>query len=458
MILARLLSPQDYGLIGMVTPVTGFLRIFREAGLHTATVQREQITQELISTVFWINLALGVALTLVLIPIASGLVAFYDEPRLYGITLALAATFTIEAATAQHQALLRRAMRFKVQAAIDIAAMVVGVGTGIGMALNGFDYWSLVGMQIALSLTTAFGTWLAQPWRPGLPRRGSGVGAMVRFGGFVTGANVFNYIFRNADNVLIGWRWGAAPLGLYQKAYGLLMLPITQVNAPISSVAVATLSRLQAEPARQRRYFIGGYTIVASISLPIVVGAALFAPDIVHFVLGEEWLAAVPVFQLLAPAALIGALLNPLGWMFISSGRADRQFRGAVVWCILTVAAFAIGLRHGPEGVAVGYSIVSAILALPLCCYALHGTPVRVSDLGIALLRPVGAVAAAGFLMWLIKPFFPADVPAAVRAIGGCAGLLALYAVLLLGVLRQWASYRDLLQHVLPGKKEAATP
>jgi PST family polysaccharide transporter len=278
---------------------------------------------------------------------------------------------------------------------------------------------------------------------------------MARFGRLVTGANLLNYIFRNADNVLIGWRFGPESLGLYQKAYGLLLLPINQVNGPIGNVATVTLSRLQSDPERLRRYFIGGYTVIASLVLPIVTGATLFSSDIIRFVLGEKWTAATPIFQFLAPAALLGALQNPLGWLYISLGRADRQLRCAAVWCSLVVAAFVVGLKYGPEGVAIAYSGISIVLALPLCLYGLHGTPVRLRDLGQAMLRPVLAVVIAGSAMWLLKLTLPADRPAAIGAIGGCLGLVALYAFLLLVVFRQWSLYRDLVPHLFQRRKTA---
>lgn len=457
LVLARLLSPYEYGLVGMVAPVLGFLRVFRDAGLYIATIQREKVTPELMSTVFWLNLVIGLAVTVLLIPLAWGLVKFYNIPELRGITLALAIAFALDAVMSQHQALLRRAMRFKTQAIIDITGLLAGVATGIGMAIHGCGYWSLIGLQAATSTVGAIGVFLAEPWLPGWPQRGTGAGTMARFGRLVTGANLLNYIFRNADNVLIGWRFGPEPLGLYQKAYGLLMLPINQVNAPIGNVAIVTLSRLQTDPERLRRYFIGGYTVIASLALPIVTGATLFASDIIRFVLGEKWTAAIPIFQFLAPAALIGALLNPFGWLYISLGRADRQLRCAVVWCTLVVAAFFAGLRYGPEGVAIAYSGISVVLALPICLYGLHGTPIRLRDLGEVLLRPALAVVLAGGAMWALKLTLPAERPAAIGAIGGCLGLVALYAFLLLVVFRQWSLYRDLVPHIFQRRKTART-
>jgi len=451
-VLARLLSPGDYGLVGMVVAVTGFLGLVKDSGLSMATVQRETVTRELISTVFWINIALGVAITLLCGLLAPGLVAFYREPRLYWITVALATTFVIDAAGAQHAALLRRQMRLKAVAAIDTLANVAGVAAGIGFAVAGFGYWALVAMQITRTAVGTVAAWIAEPWRPGRPRRRIGAGSMLRFGGYLTGTHLLGYGFRNADNVLIGWYWGANSLGLYQKAYSLLMLPISQVNAPFGSVAVATLSRIQSNPERQRRVFVRGYMHAASIILPIVVASTIFSSDIIRFVLGEQWTSAAGIFRLLAPAALIGALLSPVGWLFIAFGHTRQQLIASLVWTPVMILAFAVGLPYGPEGVAIAYSVTSLILAVPLCYYAVRGTSVRVSDMLLALKFPVIAGGAAGIVGVLLEANIPDGASASVRAIGGTFAVVCVYAFVLLIALRQWPVYRDLLQHMFPGR------
>lgn len=452
MIMARLLTPADFGLVGMVMAVTAVLTLVRDSGLSTATVQRDVITRELISTVFWINIAFGVAAAIICAAITPVLVAFYREPELYWITPAIASTFLVDAAGAQHVALLRRQMRLKAVAAIDVTSNIIGMAVGIVMAWYRFGYWSLVGVRIATTIAATLMAWILESWRPGLPRRRTGVADMMKFGGNLTGVGLMNYAFRNVDNILIGWYWGAGPLGFYQKAYSLLMLPINQVNGPISGVAVATLSRIQSDRERQRRYFIGGYELAASIILPIVAGVTVFAEEVIGFVLGSQWTAAATIFRYLAPAALIGALLNPFGWLFVATGRADRQLRAGLVWAPVVVLGFALGLSHGPEGVAIGYSITSALLAIPLCIYAVHGTGVRPMDVAKALRYPVIAGIAAGIFGWALKSSLPETLPVGVRAIAGCALVGAFYLLVFLVVLRQWTPYRDLLAYVFPGR------
>jgi len=201
-VLARLLTPEDFGLVAMVTAVTGFVMMFKDAGLSVATVQREEITREQVSALFWINAGLSVVLMIVVAALAPLIALFYSEPRLVGITLAISGTFVFAGLTVQHQALLRRQMQFKKLAVLEVASMVFGVATAITMAFLGLGYWSLVGMLAATAGANAVLAWIACAWIPGAPARSDGVGSMLNFGAGVTGFSVVNYFARNADNLL----------------------------------------------------------------------------------------------------------------------------------------------------------------------------------------------------------------------------------------------------------------
>jgi len=447
-VMARLLSPADFGLVGMVTAVTGFLSVFKDAGLSVATIQRDVVTREQVSTLFWINTAVGLALAAVCLVAAPLLASFYREPRLLTITAALATPFVLGGLGAQHQALLRRELRFKALAVVDIAGVTAGFAAGVAVALAGLGYWAAVGMPVGTALAETICLWVMMPWRPGLPKRRCGIRSMLKFGGLMSAVSALNYLFRNVDKVLIGRYWGAAPLGIYQKAYGLLMLPISQVNAPISGVAITALSRVQNEPERMRRYFLGGYEIAASLILPIICAMTIFADEVVIFMLGRQWSSAVDVFRLLAPATLIGALLNPFGWLFISTGRPDRQFKLACMWTTLIIASFGVGLRYGVNGVASAYSAMSCVLAFPVLWYAIQGTLVRMKDVLGSIWRPAVAAAAVAPFAWLLKLSLAVSLPIGVRATLGCGFVFAGYAFLLLVVFGRWRIYFDLWQTI----------
>src|SRR5882724_6653900 len=267
-VLARLLSPQDFGLLGMVVVVTGFLGLFRDAGLGMATVQRLEVTHEQTSTLFWINVAVGAILAALCAALAPLLVAFYHEPRLYWVAVVSVATFIFNRLSAQHGALLQRVMRFVTQAKIDVLSLAVGSGSGVVRALLGCRYWSLVGMAIASSIVGAAAVLLAVPWVPGFPRRRSGIRSMLHFGGLATCNSFVVFLAWNAEKLLLGRFWGADALGLYGRGFALVTLPVQQLNAAIGSVAFPALSRIQHDVKRLARSFLRFFGLLFSLTIP----------------------------------------------------------------------------------------------------------------------------------------------------------------------------------------------
>jgi O-antigen/teichoic acid export membrane protein len=224
---------------------------------------------------------------------------------------------------------------------------------------------------------------------------------MLAFGGNLTASNVLNYLVRNLDNILLGAVWGATSVGLYSKAYGLLMLPIRQVNGPLTAVAIPALSSLQNNPDGYRRYYVKAIAILAFLSMPLIVFALCSAKEVVLLILGQQWVDSIPIFMALAPAALLGSLNVVTGWVFIPLGRTDRKLRSNFFGSAVTVTAFIIGLRWGPLGVASAFSAAALIKRFPQIMYAYHGTPLRLVDLGRAIWRPALAclVAAAAVII-----------------------------------------------------------
>src|SRR5438445_2781214 len=347
MVLARLLDPKDFGLVGMVTAFTGVLTLFRDFGLSTATVQSVDVTEEQVSTLFWINILVGAILTIGLIVVAPLVAAFYHESRLFWVTIALASGFLLNAAGVQHSALLQREMRFTALAIIQIISLVVSTVLGIGAALAGFGYWALVIMTVTLPLVSSVCFWLATAWIPGMPRRRAGIRSMMRFGGAITLVGLIVYIAYNADKVLLGRFWGAEVLGIYGRAYQFINIPTSNLNTSIGQVAFPALSRLQNEPERLRSYFLKGYGLYLSLVMPITLACALFAEDIIRVFFGPNWSAAAPVFRLLAPTIVAFALINPFGWFMQATGLATRSLKIAALLVPVVIFGYVVGLPYG---------------------------------------------------------------------------------------------------------------
>jgi len=392
-ILARLLTPHDFGLVAMVTAVTGLLAMFKDAGLSMATVQQDTVTHEQVSTLFWVNVGLSVVLLLVVAALSPLIAAFYHEPKLQPITLAIAALFIFDGLSVQHQALLRRQMQFGVLAKIQIFSSVLGITAAITSALLGMGYWALI-VQIAVAQSASAGfTWGYARWLPGRPQRGVGSLAMLKFGGYLTGFNFVNYFARNADNVLIGNAWGSNALGLYTKAYSLLLMPLQQINGPITAVAIPALSRLQNDPEQFREFFIKVLSIICFVTFPVIAWMIICRKEIILLFLGPQWVDAIPIFAVLALSAFFQPIGNISGVLYISLGRTKRMFKWGVISSTLIVAGFLIGLPYGAIGVAWAYSGTIALIIYPLIRYATNGTCISVFDFYKAIKYPFFATA-----------------------------------------------------------------
>ncbi|MCL4852613.1 MAG: lipopolysaccharide biosynthesis protein [Bryobacteraceae bacterium] len=416
--MARLLTPEDFGLVAMVTAVTGFLEMYQDAGLSAATVQRPRINHEQVSALFWLNVALGCLFTVVVSCLAPAMGWLYGEPRVTWITLTLACGFIFMGSSVQHSALLQRQMRFGSIGTIAIASQVVGLIGGITTAILGGDYWALIVTSLLTTATSTVLIWRTSQWRPGPPRRGTGIRPMLSFSGYLTVAGFCSYVQRTADNFLLGWVWGPAPLGLYTKAYQILLLPISQIKGPISAVAIPTLSRLLDDPDRYRRYFCKAMTCITSTAVPCVIFCFVSVHSIVLVVLGQHWASVVPVFQALAPAALINTIAVGWGWVLITSGRTDRLSKINLAVTAVFLLAFSIAVSNGVLAVAWACSLAFAVTYPVAIVYALHKTPVHPIDLIRVSWRPITAAALAGLADFLLQHL-------EVFQAGSLAGLLA---------------------------------
>ena len=365
-VLARLLTPNDYGLIGMVTVVVGFAQMFKDAGLSMATVQKDNISHEQISTLFWINVIISLVLG-VCVLVGSPLVAtFYGKPELTSVTAMLSISFIISGLSIQHAALLRRHMRFGSLAIVNITAQVITLVVTILLALYGWRYWALVGGSLTTAFFTVILTFFFCPWMPGRMQRGTGIRDMLKFGGHLTGFNFLNFFSRNTDNILIGKYLSAEQLGYYSKAYELLMLPLQQIAAPITQVAVPALSRLKDYPERYRKAFLSIQEKMCILMVPLVGILAGTSDWIIVIVLGEQWLPASPIFLWLSMIAVLQTALSGSGWLFITQGRTKEMMHWGIIGSILTITSFVVGLRWGAIGVAVSYSLSGVVIRTPI--------------------------------------------------------------------------------------------
>jgi PST family polysaccharide transporter len=380
-VMARLLRPADYGLIGMVAFFTNFVAMFKDLGLSIATIQKAEIDYKQVSTLFWLNVAFSLLITVFTIALAPVVSWFYGEPKLVAITAITAIGFLFGGLTVQHEALLRRQMRFVSLAAVSLVSMVTGYAVGIYLAWRGWSYWALVSSQLALLLVNAIGVWIICRWRPGLPGRNSGVRSMIAFGRNFTGFSIINYFSRNLDNLLLGRFWGANELGLYNRAYQLMTLPIDQINEPVTSVAIPALSRIKDEQERYRQAYRRMLEKIAMCTMPAVAFLMATSDWIVQIVLGPRWSATSRIFLLLGVTGLFQPIANTTGWLFLTQGRSRDMFHWGLISGPITMGSIMLGLPWGAVGVATSYALTRVLLSDPLLFWFVgRKGPVRTRD------------------------------------------------------------------------------
>ena len=458
-VLARLLTPTDFGLVAMVTAVTAIAAGFADLGLTEATIQRSEISYEQVSTLFWINVAIGLLLTLFTAAMAPVLARFYREPRLVGITLVVSLSFLLGGLRGQHNAILKRQMRFSAIAIRDIVANALAAIVAITLAWRGAGYWAIVASPLTAGMTQMTITFLMVKWRPGLPRLNREVRSLVNFGGHVAASYaVFNWI-RNVDNVLIGWYWGAGPLGLYSRAFNLLTLALSQITAPASSVAIPALSRIQGDPELFAKYYLRIMNLIVWISASLFGFLFVAARPVIVLVLGQKWGEAALVFQILTISALGQCLLESTLWLFVSRGQSARLLKLMLIMTPIMVVGVLIGLPFGIKRVALSLSLVLLAISPWILKFTFRDTTLTLPRLGKAILCPISlclaGICVAELAIYLVAPRYAVS-QLAVTAFGFAFSYVTAFA--LPPVRREVLSFWSLLRELRVSKTSSQQP
>lgn len=400
--LARLLTPDDFGLIALALSVTGVAYIFTDLGLSVALVQRPRVTLEEVNCLFWLTTTIGF-LTALAVSLAGPVLATYlNDSRLTWVIPAIALTFLFGALGSLHQALLRRRMRFGVIGSIELFSGASGYLLAIGLARFGCRYWALVFAQVATFALISLFSWIMCPWRPQRIAWAPSTRTMLRFGGQLTASNLLSYLCRNLDNILIGRFCGATSLGLYSRAYQLLLLPIWQINIPMLGVMTPALSRLQADRRQFKQLYLKAIASIVTLGMPLVVFMFVRAEPIILIALGKRWVGSVLLFRLLAPAAFVDTFNIAAGLIFNPLGQTGRQLRLSVVSAFAILLAICVGIRWGAPGVAIGLSVVTCIIRVPAYRYVYAKSPLKLNDLLAVLWRPAICSLIAGAAVYMV--------------------------------------------------------
>lgn len=360
-ILSRLLSPRDYGLVAMVMVVIAFGEVFRDFGLSQAAVRAPTLSRSQRDALFLVNTAIGAGFAALLFVLAPQVAAWFDHPELVPMARVLAVVFVFNGLVAQYRADLTRSMRFRALVVSDLGAQAVGLILATGLALWGFGFWALVAQQVTIGLVGLVLAAAYCGWLPRWPQKGTRIGDMLRFGFGLVASQIVGYLSTNMDNLVIGTQLGATDLGYYNRAYQLLTRSVNQLRAPSTSVAVPILTRLEADPRRADDFIVKGQAALGYTLMPGLAFIAAAAAPIVGIVLGDGWAQAIPVLTWLAVAAMFETTSYFCYWVYLVRGLTGKFFWFSLVSMLIKVVCVLIGSHGGVVGVAAGIAVAGAL-------------------------------------------------------------------------------------------------
>lgn len=437
-VLARILAPEYFGLLAMAQVFVGFASKFSTMGFSQVIVQRKQVTDELLSSLFFVTLAVGCLITLILACVSPVFAWIYGNPEVTPIIAALSLTFILRAPCLVPAALLTRRLAFNRLAVIDVSIAILHAVAAITLAWFGWGVWALVWPTVADPLIRMPMLYIASGWRPQPLFRWIEVRSVMGFGANLTGYSIFNYFARNADNFIIGAFLGPIPLGYYSLAYGIMRRPRKAINSVLGRVLFPVFSRMQDDDARLKAAYLRTVGAIAFVTFPMMLGIVVVARPFVEVLLGERWLPAVPLIYVLAPLGLLLSISTPAGNLYLAKGRADWALRWSIGAGTFRTCGFLAGLPWGVYGVSVSYLLTCGVLWLPsmwIPFKLVHG--LKVQD----LLRIIAPYAAFSGIMTLIV-----FASRTVLALMGSGGIVVLSVSVVIGLL----SYASIILYMQP--------
>lgn len=351
--------------MAMVNVFANFAIILNNMGISAVIIQKKDLSDRQLSSYYWINLMEGMVVTLIFASLAPFISSFYNEPRLVSITLVISTTFTINSLGTVQHALFSKRMDFKLISIVEIFSLLLGGIVAVVMAFTGYGIWSLVLQSIVTMSVGAVILIILSPWKPYFKLRVSDIRDILSFSLNMMGFNVVNYFSRNLDNLIIGKYLGSESLGVYNLAYRLMLFPLYNITVVVGKVMFPALSSIQEDEDKFRQTYILSNQYIAIVTFPLMVGLLIVAPQFVRVALGAKWTGAIIIIQVLALIGMVQSIVSSIGWIYLSHGRPDIMLKWSLVSTAFSVAAFAIGLHWGVEGVAIGYSIVTILLFYP---------------------------------------------------------------------------------------------
>ncbi|MDD5546111.1 MAG: MOP flippase family protein [Candidatus Omnitrophica bacterium] len=406
-ILARLLSPDDFGLLAMATVFINFAMIFSEMGISSALIQKQDTNDRHYYSAFWFNIIVGVLLTLVFIAVSPIIAWFYNKPELQPILIVISVNFFLSSFVIIQQTILSKEMDFKKLAIRDILAVAISGIVGIYLAYHGFGVWSLVYQSVIFTLLNAILLWTVSTWRPKFVFAIQDIKDIFHFSANLTGFNVVNYFARNVDQLLIGKYLGAEALGYYALAYKIMLYPIRNISWVIGKVMFPAFSRIQNDIEKLRNAYIKEVKIISMVSFPAMLGMFAIAPDFVFLILGHKWQPAILLIRILCFCGLTQSVSDSIsGNIRLSTGNSKLHLKIGIGNAFITIISVIIGLNWGIYGVAYLYTLFSILWSIYTNYITLKIIKLKLSDYYYELIKPMALSITLILLLLIIKRLF----------------------------------------------------
>lgn len=452
-VLARLLTPDDFGLFAMASVFISIFFVFQDVGLTDATIQASSLDQNTVSSLFWINSAIGFGITVILCLMSPLAVIFFKKPQLLGILIVSAFQFIFWGLSFQHMALLKRKLLFLRVAIVSSLASVISTFVGIILALKGYRYWSLVVRDLTWAICTFILAWFLCGWRPGKPVHTQEVKKLTKFGLNSVGFYIINYLSSNLDKIIIGKKFNSEQLGYYSRSYYLATTPSGQLSQSLFHVAISTLSKLRDNPSKFKSYYTDALSLISFLGMPASVILIIFSREIILLLLGPQWENSVNFLSILSLSAGFNIIYNTNGWLHVSLGRSDRWFRWGIFSSVLLILALFAGTFFGLNGIAWAYSLSIIILTFPSLLYAGHPISLSLKSVLGAILKNILAAGFSGLIVWEIKNMFLSQLATMPRLLAGISICGVVYLIFVIILSPGTKTLKEYLRQVKTGLK-----
>jgi O-antigen/teichoic acid export membrane protein len=439
--LARLLAPDDFGLIAMVVVFTGFADLLADVGLGSALIQKKDVTEVHYSTVFWTNLGLGFFFTGLVFISSDWIAAFYKRQELSLIAQILSLQFVLAAIRLVPGNRLAKELHFGYVAIASLLGMLLAGALAVYMALEGYGVWALAWQAVVGTLVTTLVTCLACRWKPQFVFSFGALKELLSFSVYVFGTQMIQYGARTVDKLLAGRYLGGDAVGLLDRAQTVILFPLRNISHVVGNVMFPAFSMVQEDVTRVRNVYVRSTQAIALVTFPMMLGMIAVADNFVIGILGEQWAEMVPIIRILCVSGISTSIVTITGAVYLSQGASKLQFRVNLLTRPIAILGVIVGLSWGLIGIAVGSVVAVFINTLITLSRAGPLIELRLLDLFKALLPTLIAATCMAIPVFLIGHYTDLEQPLMELLVQVLVGI-ALY--LALALIMRLSAFTDL--------------